>query len=165
MHNRIIFGSRMIQRAREEGTIPEELFSSEGNTAEDGTFQKKVTFDISRQTKSACAVTSNDAASCYDRIAHAVASLIFQAYGVSKSACRAMLLPISIMTFYLRTGFGESTIFMGGDPNSKTQGMCQGNTASPASWEAICVLQCCAATNCEATDPFWLVRSRSHPRS
>jgi hypothetical protein len=55
-----------------------------------------------------------------------------------------MLLPISIMTFYLRTGLGESTSYMGGDPNSKTQGMCQGNTASPASWEALCaaMLRC-----------------------
>jgi hypothetical protein len=88
MHNRIIFGSRMIQKAREEGTIPEELFNSEGNTADDGTFQKKVTFDISRQTKTACGVTGNDAASCYDRIAHAIASLIFQAYGVSKCSYR-----------------------------------------------------------------------------
>jgi hypothetical protein len=144
MHNRIIFGSRMIQKACEEGTIPEELFSSEGTTAEDGTFQKKMTCDISRQSKTAAAITSNDAASCYDRIAHAIASLLFQAYGVSKSACRAMLLPISIMEFYLRTGFGESTTYMGGDPNSKTQGMCQGNTASPAGWEVICgaMLRC-----------------------
>jgi hypothetical protein len=164
MHNRIIFGSRMIQRAREEGTIPEELFSSEGNTAEDGTFQKKVTFDISRQTKSACAVTSNDAASCYDRIAHAIASLIFQAYGVSTSACRAMLLPISIMTFYLRTGFGESTSFMGGILIPKHKA-CAKVIRHRRPVGKLCALQCYAATNCGATDPSWSARFCSHPRN
>ena len=63
MHNRIIFGSRMIEAVRKQGLIPEETFSSAGTTAEDGSFQKQLVYDISRQSRTACTNTSNDAAS------------------------------------------------------------------------------------------------------
>ena len=144
MHNRIIFGSRAINAARERGEIPPEIFSTEGCTAEDGSWEKTLVTDVSRQSRTPCTITSNDAASCYDRIAHAVISLILQAWGVNKSAVAAMLIPIQIMMFFLRTGFGESTRYMGGNTESKTQGMCQGNTALPAAWEALCatMLKC-----------------------
>jgi hypothetical protein len=143
-HNRIIFGNRMIHKAREEGLIPPEIFSTEGNTAEDGSFGKGLMTDISRQSKTNMAITSNDAESCYNRIAHAMLSLILQAMTVGRGAIAAMLIPIQIMCFFLRTGFGESKTSMGGDPNSRTQGLCQGNTASPAGWEILCatMLRC-----------------------
>ncbi len=46
------------------------------------------------------------------------------------------------MKFFLRTGFGDSTSFEGGGISIKTQGMCQGNGASPAGWAviSICIL-------------------------
>lgn len=143
MHNRIIFGSRAINAARARGDIPPEIFSTKGCTAEDGSWEKQLITDVSRKSKTPCAITSNDAASCYDRIAHAIISLILQAWGVHKSAVAAMLIPIQLMMFFLRTGFGESSRFMGGDPNNKTQGMCQGNTASPGTWEALCATMLC----------------------
>jgi hypothetical protein len=144
MHNRIIFGNRMIHKAREEGLIPPEIFSTEGATAEDGSFGKGLVTDISRQSRINMAITSNDAESCYNRIAHAMLSLILQAMTVGKGAITAMLIPIQIMCFFLRTGFGESKTSMGGNPNSRTQGLCQGNTASPAGWEILCatMLRC-----------------------
>jgi hypothetical protein len=50
-----------------------------------------------------------------------------------------MLSTIQDMRFYLRTGFGDSEKFAGGPKEDeedpiKTQGMCQGNGASPAAW-------------------------------
>jgi hypothetical protein len=43
------------------------------------------------------------------------------------------------MAFYLRTGYGDSTGHAGGYTNDsvetiKSQGMCQGNRATPATW-------------------------------
>ena len=38
------------------------------------------------------------------------------------------------MEYYLRTGFGKSTIYSGGKEDPK-QGLCQGNTAAPPTWQ------------------------------
>ncbi len=82
-------------------------------------------------------LASVDADNCYDRIAHPIASLVFQAFGVLKPAIESMLTTIQDMKFYLQTGYGDSEDYAGGarpgeiDP-IKTQGMCQGNGASPA---------------------------------
>ncbi len=85
-----------------------------------------------------------DADNCYDRIAHPIASLAFQAFGVPKPAIDSMLTTIQDMKFYLRTGYGDSEGYAGGarpgeiDP-IKTQGMCQGNGASPAAWTVVAI--------------------------
>ncbi len=64
-----------------------------------------------------------------------MALMIFQAFGVPTGA-------IENMKFFLRTGFGDSTSFAGGGISIKTQGLCQGNGASPAGWAviSICIL-------------------------
>ena len=48
-----------------------------------------------------------------------------------------MLGAIENMKFFLRTGFGDSTLFSGGRISIKTQGLCQGNRAAPAGWAVI----------------------------
>ena len=50
-----------------------------------------------------------------------------------------MLEPIQDMEYYLRTGFDESTTFSG-DKDNKKQGICQGNTAAPPTWQQISLL-------------------------
>ena len=72
-----------------------------------------------------------------------MASLVFQAFGVPTTAIKTMLGAIKNMKFFLRTGFGDSTSFAGGGISIKTQGLCQGNGASPAGWAviSICILQ------------------------
>ncbi len=46
------------------------------------------------------------------------------------------------MKFFLHTGFGNSKLFAGGGISIKTQGLTQGNGASPAGWAviSICIL-------------------------
>jgi hypothetical protein len=46
------------------------------------------------------------------------------------------------MKFFLQTGFSDSTSFAGGGISIKTQGLTQGNGASPAGWAviSICIL-------------------------
>ena len=50
-----------------------------------------------------------------------------------------MLGVIENMKFYLRTGFGDSKSFAGGGVSIKTQGLTQGNGASPAGWAVISI--------------------------
>ena len=52
-----------------------------------------------------------DADSCFDRIAHPIASLIFQALSVNSQASEAMLTTIQEMKFFLRTAYGDSKNF------------------------------------------------------
>ena len=81
-------------------------------------------------------VASVDAAQCYDRIAHVIASLTLRAYKVPASSVSSMLEPIQAMEYYVRTGFGELSTHSGGKDNKK-QGTCQGNTAAPPTWQQI----------------------------
>jgi hypothetical protein len=50
-----------------------------------------------------------------------------------------MLGAIENMKFFLRTGFGNSTLFSGSGISIKTQGLCQGNGAAPAGWAVISI--------------------------
>jgi hypothetical protein len=72
-----------------------------------------------------------------------MALLIFQAFGVPLTAVEAMLGAIENIKFFLRTGFGNSTSSVGGSISIKTQGLTQGNGASPAGWAviSICILR------------------------
>ncbi len=107
--------------------------------ADNGTLCKTVFYDIAQQTRVGAAITSVDASNCYNRIAHAMASLIFQAFGVPITTVGSMLGAIQNMKFFLRTGFGDLTSFSGGGISIKTQGLCQGNGAALAGWAVISI--------------------------
>jgi hypothetical protein len=110
--------------------------------ADNGTLCKTSFYDITRQANVPAAIASVDASNCYDRIAHAMTSLIFQAFGVPLSAVETMLGAIENMKFFLQTGFGDSKSFAGGGISINKQGLTQGNGASPAGWAviSICIL-------------------------
>ena len=118
--------------------MPEEIFSKKNRMADDGTLCKTLFFDIARQAHVGAAIASVDASNCYDRIAHAMALLIFQAFGVPTTAVESMLGAIENMKFFLRMGFGDSS-FSGSGISIKTQGLCQGNGATPAGWAVISI--------------------------
>ena len=101
---------------------------------EDGTFDKVLEADVSRQMKQRMGIVSADAANCYDRIHHAIIALVFLAFCVNNGAIFAMLRSIQLMKFFLRTGWGESLRFIGGDVYRILHGLCQGNGAAPAAW-------------------------------
>ena len=125
--NKIVYGVRMLQNARTYQMMPEEIFSKKNRMADDGTLCKTLFFNIARQARVGAAIASVDASNCYDRIAHAMASLIFQAFGVPTTAVESMLGAIENMKFFLRTGFGDSTSFSGGAVSaSKLKGCAKG---------------------------------------
>jgi hypothetical protein len=110
--------------------------------ANDGIPCKTLFYDIAHQARVPAAIALVDASHCYNRIAHAMALLIFQAFGVPLTAVEMTLRAIKNMKFFLQTGFGNSTSFAGGGISIKTQGLTQGNGASPAGWVviSICIL-------------------------
>ena len=132
--NKIIYGQRMLHQARKYNLIPEEIYSERNRLADDGTLAKVLFYDIVRQTRLPAAMGAVDADNCYDRIAHPIASMVFQALGVPKEAVTSMLSTIQDMKFFLRTGFGDSTAYAGSSDGKKTQGLCQGNGAASAGW-------------------------------
>jgi hypothetical protein len=132
--NKISFGQQMMDKARGHKLIPEEIYSERNCLAEDGMLAKVIFYDIVCQTRRPALIVAVDGNNCYDRLAHPIASLVFQSMGVPTLATTSMLTTIQDMKFYLYTGFGdlkEFTRLMGG---IKTQGLCQGNGAAPAGW-------------------------------
>jgi hypothetical protein len=135
--NKIVYGVRMLQNARNHNLMPEEIFSEKNGMADDGTLCKTLFFDIARQARVLAVIALVDASNCYD--AHAMASLIFQAFGVPTTAIESMLGAIENMKFFLLTGFGDSAMFSSGGISIKIQGLCQGNRAALAGWAVISI--------------------------
>ncbi len=138
--NKIIFGMRMLNNVREYGLMPDEIFSERNQTAEEGSLMKVLFYDVVRQSRLSAGISSVDADNCYDRVSHAIASLVFCSFGVSQEASGAMLKTTQDMKFFLRTAFGDSSDFAGALAEVKTQGLCQGNGAAPAGWAVISIL-------------------------
>ncbi len=65
--------------------MPDEIFSKKHCMADDGTLCKTLFYDMARQARVLAVIASVNASNCYDRIAHAMASLVFQAFGVPVS--------------------------------------------------------------------------------
>ena len=96
-----------MKLARENGLVPKEIYSEKGKTPEDAILQQVLVYDIARQLRRPLLVALVDVAQCYNRIAHAVASLTLRAYKVRQTSVASMLTPIQSMEYYFRTGFGE----------------------------------------------------------
>ena len=106
---------------------------------DDGSLAKTLFCDIVRQLRVPAVIASVDASNCYDRIAHVIASLVFQSMGVDKMAVKAMLEAIQNMKCFLWTAFGDSKDCLGLTIELKTQGLRQGNTAAPGRWAVIAI--------------------------
>jgi hypothetical protein len=127
--NKIVYGVWMMDNIQGHNLMPEEIFSETNRMANNGTLCKMLFYDITRQAHVLAAIASVDASNCYNRIAHAMALLVFQAFGVPTKAVETMLGAIENMKFFLCTGCGDSKSFAGGRTSIKTQGLTQGNGA------------------------------------
>ncbi len=138
--NKEVYGVRMLDNARRYKLILEEIFSKQNCTANDGGLAKKLFYEIACQARTPAAIASIDASNCYDWIAHAMASLIFQSFGVESTTVLAMLKTNQEMKFFLCTAYGDSKTFAGSSIEIKTQELGQGNGASPAGWCVISIV-------------------------
>ena len=130
----------MLEEARKYKLVPEEIFSEQNRTANDGGLAKTLFYNIAHQLRIPAAIALVDASNCYDCIAHAMALLIFQSFGIEDTAVLAMLETTQEKKFFLRMAFGDSREFAGSTVEVKTQGLGQGNSASPAGWCVISIM-------------------------
>ncbi|KAL3803357.1 hypothetical protein HJC23_009321 [Cyclotella cryptica] len=104
------------------------------------TFAKKMIHRMSTKANTlhkTCAISSNDAANCYDAVNHAAGSFALQAMRVPLNFVKCYLICIQLMRFYLKTGFGMATDSYGGTKLCPYMGLAQGSGAAPAAWTAI----------------------------
>ena len=132
--NKQVYGVEMLNNVRKYGFMPEEIYSEKNRIAEDGSLAKVLFYDMVGQSRIAAGLASVDAGNCYNSIAHAIALMTFQAFGVNKESVQAMLVAIEDMFFFLRTVFGDSKNSVGTKIRIKTQGLCQGNGTAPSGW-------------------------------
>jgi hypothetical protein len=85
------------------------------------------------------AIASVDAQTCYDQMAHLIASSAAQGWQMDPKAIVAMLLTIQGMKFFLRTAFGDSSTNFGGPSALPFQGGCQHNKGALALWLIVSV--------------------------
>jgi hypothetical protein len=142
--NKVIYGIRMLHNMRKYKLMPEEIYSERNCLADDGTLSKVLFYDIVRQLRCPAGLALVDANNWYDCVAHPMASMVFQSFGVPTFATKSILTMIQNMKFYLRTGYVDSNGCAGGADDSsgderKTQGMCQGNGAAPAAWTVMTI--------------------------
>jgi hypothetical protein len=67
----------MLHNAREHNFMQEEIFSEKNWMANNRTLCKTLFYDITRQARVPASIALVNASNCYDRIDHAMASLLF----------------------------------------------------------------------------------------
>lgn len=73
-----------------------------------------------------------DRANCFDRIAHAIASLTL--------TTASMIQTIQEMEFFLQAPYGDSCKSLKDTIKVTTERLCQGNGVSPATWAVISIV-------------------------
>jgi hypothetical protein len=89
--NKMIHGQRILDMAHHYKLVPKEIYSEQNCLADDGTLAKVLFYDIVQQIRLPAGISVVDADNCYDRIAHPIASMVFQVLGVPKPAIVSML--------------------------------------------------------------------------
>ena len=79
-------------------------------------------------------ISSNDAHTCYNRIAHAILSISLQQRGVGQEPLESTLYVIQFMTHYIRLAFGDSAESYQGTVDRPYQGIYQGHGSAPSCW-------------------------------
>jgi hypothetical protein len=105
----------MLANVQKYKLMPEEVYSEINRLADDGTLSKILFFDIACQLLHSAGLASINANNCYDCIAHPMASMIFQAFGVLTPAIVSKLSTIQRMKFFLCTGYGDLEGYAGGN--------------------------------------------------
>jgi hypothetical protein len=95
--NKVIYGVRMLANMRKYKLMPEEVYSERNRLTDDGTLSKVLFYDIVRQLRRPAGLASVDTDNCYDCIAHPMASMVFQSFGVPTPAIQSMLTTIQNM--------------------------------------------------------------------
>ena len=118
----------------------EQYGSRKNKTAIECALNKRLIFDILRQTKLPAGICSCDLHSCYDRVVHSFAPIAMQRAGAPKTAVESMFKTIQKLKHVVRTSHGDSELSFGGEDwriFKQLHGVGQGNGAGPAIWAVI----------------------------
>jgi len=138
--NKLFFGYRMMHCAESIGVIPREIEGSRKvHRAVDVALNRCLIWDALRLKRISGILTSVDAATCYNWMAHSIISLCTRRLEMPQVVINSLLSMIQQMRFYLRTAFGDSDTFYGGSLDDPLQGCCQGNGGGPAMWLSITI--------------------------
>ena len=134
-------GRDMMSKAENALILAKEQYGSRKRKAAiTHALNKRLTFDILRQQKKGGGICSCDLKSCYDIIIHSFAVLAMRRAGVAESATVCMFETIQKLKHQVRTAFGDSEDFFGGEEWRELEalmGVGQGNGAGPAIWAII----------------------------
>ena len=137
---KIIFSQRMMKSARKHNVIPPDQFAKKGSKVTEAALQKVLFYDYLRVTRKNGVIMANDMHSCYDRMVHSATSLALRSLGAPAPAVDCMSTSIQSMRHYIRTAYGDSDRFYGGDMKNPLQGGGQGNPAAPPMWTALTIV-------------------------
>ena len=127
-------GRRALQNSKKVNALAPEQHGSLHSAIEHGV-NKRLTFDIWRQSKCPGVLCSNDAKSCYDRILNSELTLALRRVGVAKAPLKCMLYAIQNLKHYVRTAYGDSTQCLDCQTLwEMVHGVGQGNGAGPTVW-------------------------------
>jgi len=142
-HNNKLIGKKILEYGEQHRTLADEQYGSRKNKSSiQHAFNKRLILDHIRQYRKKAIYCANDARSCYDRILFIVAYLTLRINGVPKEAARCSVDTICHMKHYIRTVFGDSKDYYGGDKWLEDGGVFphgngQGNGNGPSLWSCI----------------------------
>jgi hypothetical protein len=112
--------------------------SCEGKNAIDQALNKVLSFRLIRQAEMDAAMCSNDSKSCYDRIVHAIESILMQQQNVPASACICIFTTLQNLHHTVRTIYGDIKSGYGGTLwEVPYYGVGKGNGAVPEIWAVV----------------------------
>ena len=130
-------GKEVMSNAEKNKTVaPEQYGSRKNKKSIEALLNKRLTCDILRQTRTAAALCSNDAKSCYDRIVHNIGMLSLLRQGAPMTAVKVMCQTLQEARHYVSTAFGRSEDSYTSD-SIPFQGLGQGNGCAPTTWAMI----------------------------
>ncbi len=132
-------GRAIMYQAEKKNQLAEEQYGSRKfKSAIAQCLNKNLLYDLIRFRRTAAALCSNDAKSCYDRITLLAAVLCLCRLGCSQSAAASMITTIHDMQHHIRTTFGDSTQSANRTIwQAPIAGIGQGNGAGPHIWAAV----------------------------
>ena len=138
-HNNKILGRTAMARAEASNKLaPEQYGSRKRLSAKKHALNKRLMVDVLRLQKRPGIICANDAKACYDRILHFAAYISIRRVGIPKEAAISMLEPIRKLKHFIRTAYGDSEFYYGGEEWTRDpSGICQGNGAGPAIWALV----------------------------
>ena len=134
---RIIWGRRLVKKARDKNLFMSAQQAQPGRLAVRGILNKVISFDLLRQLKKNGASGDADGVGCYDRIIPPEAMVCCRRWGLPKSAAEMITIILNNTVYKLRTGHGISARAYMSDALRRILGVGQGSCAPPAIWMAV----------------------------